>query len=100
MRCKTEPRQSDTTGWVGLGGQGTPIGWRPQTTTETYVIPVATSALLAAATWAQVILINNTGGGSAIYVDNIAINAVPEPATASLIGFSAASLLIFRRRQA
>lgn len=92
--------QSDTTGWVGLGGQTTPIGWGPQTTTETYAIPTATSALLASATWAQLILINNTGAGSTIYVDNIAINAVPEPATASLIGLAAASLLIFRRRQA
>lgn len=91
--------QSDTTGWFGLGGQGTPIGWGPQTTTETYTIPAATSALLASATWAQVILINNTGAGSAIYVDKIAINSVPEPATASLIGLGATSLLIFRRRR-
>jgi hypothetical protein len=90
--------QSDTTGWVGLGGQGTPIGWGPQTTTETYTIPAATSALLAAATWAQVILVNNTGDGATIYVDNIVITAVPEPATASLIGLGLAGLLVGRRR--
>lgn len=89
---------SDTTGWVGLGGQSTPIGWGPQTTTETYAIPAATSALLASATWAQLILINNTGAGSAIYVDNIAINSVPEPGSVALLGLGGLSLLAFRRR--
>jgi hypothetical protein len=91
--------QSDTTGWVGLGGQSTAIGWGPATTHEVYAIPAATSALLASATWAQLILANNTGGGGAtIYVDNIAVNAIPEPAAACLIGLGLAVLAIRRRR--
>lgn len=89
--------QSDTTGWVGLGGQTTPIGWGPQTTTETYVIPTATSALLASASWAQVILVNNTGAGSAIYVDNIVINSVPEPGAAALLGLGLSAFMVVRR---
>jgi hypothetical protein len=92
---------SDTTGWVGLGGQGTGVGWGPQTTHETYSISAGTAALLASATSAQLILVNNTGGnGATIYLDNIAITSVPEPAAACLLGVGVASLLIFRRRQA
>lgn len=93
---------SDATGWVGLSGApGTAVGWSPTTTSEIYNIAPATAASLATATWAQLLLINNTGDpGAALYVDKIAINVVPEPAAASLIGLGAASLLISRRRQA
>jgi hypothetical protein len=60
----------------------------------------ANCPLTCGANWAQLILANNTGGGgTTIYVDNIAVNVVPQPAAASLTGLGLAVLVIRRRCQ-
>jgi hypothetical protein len=41
----------------------------------------------------------NSNSGSAIYIDNLSVTAIPEPGTLALLGIALGSLLLFRRRK-
>lgn len=70
--------------------------------TLTFTIPAAMRATLAANPTLGTSLNYQIGGGAGgtLYLDNLRITEVPEPATMALLGLGMAGLLAFRRRRA
>jgi hypothetical protein len=90
---------SDVTGWKDSGNLYSSVPWSPRTDTITWTVPQAIRDLLAGgAGWCDVLIVTNTGStGGTMWIDNVQLGIVPEPATMSLLGLGALALLKRRK---
>jgi hypothetical protein len=76
------------------------MGIKQQATTNfvTFVTPSSNSVSLAAGTYKLYLVGTVNNNAYTAIVDNVQINAIPEPATLGMVGFFGTALLLFRRR--